>query len=123
MNNAHFTVKVLKTNPSLIRMIQRKRPHLKRKYIESMLNTMIVTPNSLQRVLTSSQLASLTGKRPDSIVTMTTVQIKNGEHVIRLTRVLPFMELDENGNRRENTKKIFILLDQQCEEFLVENNK
>lgn len=114
MSKDSFKIEAIEPDQKLVRMICKKRPQLKKTDIREMLR---------YNIITSSQLSSLTGKRPDTIITMTTLQIKNGKPISKLTRILPFLEVDENGQQKENTKKTFILMDDKCLKFLLDNNK
>ena len=114
MKKDEFKIQEQTPDQKLVKMISKKRPHLKKDIISDMLK---------YNVLTSSQLGSLTGKRPDAIITMSTLKIKGGKVYSGLTRVLPFKEVDENGDLRENTKKTFILIDEKCLNFILANNR
>ncbi|HMG14147.1 MAG TPA: hypothetical protein VK590_01800 [Saprospiraceae bacterium] len=114
MNKDKFIIELITPDMKLVRKIARNRPHLKKQDIQEML---------MYNIVTSGQLSSLTGKRSNVIITMTSLQIKNTKPFCKLTRVLPFLEVDENGDHKENTKKTFILMDEKAMKFLYDNNK
>ena len=114
MKKEAFKIQEIEPDAKLINRINRKRPYLRKIEIAAMLQYNIVTSN---------QLATLTGKRPDAIITITTLKIKGKEIVSGLTRILPFRELDENGKLKEATKKTFILMDEKCLKFLTDCNR
>lgn len=114
MKNEPFKLEKLEPDQRMVQLIHRNRPHLKKSYIIHILSN---------NVMTSGQLASLTGKRPEAVITMTVLKLKNGKIESKLTRALPFPEADENGEIRENTKRAFILLDEKCKKFIVDHNK
>lgn len=114
MKKEAFKIQEVEPDAKLINRIGRKRPHIKKGDIVEMLK---------YNIITSNQLATLTGKRPDAIITMTTLKIKGKEIVSGLTRILPFRELDELGKLKSNTKKTFILMDEKALRFLADCNK
>lgn len=113
MKSDSFKIRPVDPDKSLVRRISLKRKHIKTRHIVAMLQ---------QNVLTSSQLASLTGKRTDAIVTMAKVSLKDGMKVSKLTKVSAFNYVDENGDVQEPKKNVFILMDEKCRQFLIDNN-
>lgn len=104
-----FVIRSVRKDPKLIRLIIKNRPNIKREKVEEMLK---------YNILTSSQLGDLTGKRSDTIITMSRVQLIDGKPFSKLTRVIPFKRVEDD----EKSKTMFILVDDKCKKFLIENN-
>lgn len=102
-----FTIKVVKPQARLVQTVLDRNPHLTKAQVMDMMK---------YNIIPSSYLSEMTGKRPEAIMTMSKVELRDGVEYSRLTRVAPFKPIKKG----ENTKLIFIEFDAKCKEFIKE---
>lgn len=104
-----FTIRLSKIEPNLVRLIRKKHPELTKEEIEERFRYNIVR---------SAHLSDVTGKRPDAIMTLSRVELKDGKPFSKLDRVTPFTLKGE----QDSTKVVFIEFNDKCREFIRECN-